>query len=219
VLRLSNPTGRRVAVALSVDGLNVINAKHADPRKSPKWILDPWETIEISGWQVSGSHARSFYFTGERNSYGAAIGQTENLGVIEAVFFREELSFTEQWLPFMNRDEKSQGKREREDSAGAAPRAQAPTTSPAPSGAMESQGKDKLDDDYAATGMGDKRRHDVREVEVELESSPAAKVRIRYEFRPQLVKLGVLPRYESPIDRRERAQGFASYCPEPGTRR
>lgn len=219
VLRLSNPTGRRVAVALSVDGLNTINAKHTDPRKAPKWILDPWETIEISGWQVSGSHARSFYFTGERDSYGAAIGQTENLGVIEAVFFREKLSFTEQWLPFMNKDEKSRGGAEREDSAGAAPRAQAPSSAPAPSGAMESQGRDKLDDDYAATGMGDKRRHDVREVEIELESSPAAKVRIRYEFRPQLVKLGVLPRHESPLDRRERARGFDSYCPEPDGRR
>ena len=54
VLRVTNPTGRRVAVALSVDGLNTINAKHTDPKNAPKWILDPWETIEISGWQVSG---------------------------------------------------------------------------------------------------------------------------------------------------------------------
>ena len=44
----------------------------------------------ISGWQVNDRTARSFYFTGERGtSYGAALGQTDNLGVIEAVFFRE----------------------------------------------------------------------------------------------------------------------------------
>ncbi|MBI2214673.1 MAG: hypothetical protein HYU52_13590 [Acidobacteria bacterium] len=214
-LRLSNPTGRRVAVALSVDGLNTINAKHTNPRNAPKWILEPWETIEISGWQVSGSHARSFYFTGERDSYGAAIGQTENLGVIEAVFFREKLSFAEEWLPFMNKDEKSKRGVEREDAAAARPRAQAPRSAQAPAGAAESQGHDKLDDDYAATGMGDRQRHDVRKVEIDLESSPSAKVRIRYEFRPQLVKLGVLPRYESPLDRRERSRGFDDYCPEP----
>lgn len=220
VLRVSNPTGRRVAVALSVDGLNTINAKHTDPRSAPKWMLDPWETIEISGWQVSGSHARSFYFTGERDSYGAALGQTENLGVIEAVFFREKLGFAEQWLPFMNKDEKGRRESEGQDRAGAAaPRAQAPSNAPSTGAAAESDAKGKLDDDYAATGMGDKRRHDIREVEVDLESNPIAKVRIRYEFRPQLVKLGVLPRDEEPIARRERATGFDNYCPEPGRHR
>lgn len=219
-LRLTNPTGRRVAVALSVDGLNTINAKHTDPRSAPKWILDPWETIEIVGWQVSGSHARSFYFTGERDSYGAALGQTENLGVIEAVFFREKLSFAEQWLPFMNKDEKSGRGAESENRAdsGAAPRAQAPARVPAPSSAAQGEAQGKLDDDYAATGMGDKHRNDVRKVELDLESSPIAKVRIRYEFRPQLVKLGVLPRYEAPLDRRENARGFEKFCPEPGVR-
>ncbi|MFA6955950.1 MAG: hypothetical protein WC538_08785 [Thermoanaerobaculia bacterium] len=222
ILRVSNPTGRRVAVALSVDGLNTINAKHTDPRSAPKWILDPWETIEISGWQVSGSHARSFYFTGERDSYGAALGQTENLGVIEAVFFREKLGFAEQWLPFMNKEEKSRREAEGQDRAGAAaPRAQAPSNAPSTGAgaAAESDSKGRLDDDYAATGMGDKRRHDIREVEVDLESNPIAKVRIRYEFRPQLVKLGVLPRHETPLDRRENARGFEKYCPEPGGRR
>ncbi len=214
VLRLSNPTGRRVAVALSVDGLNTINAKRTDPHHAPKWILDPWETIEISGWQVSGSHARSFYFTGETDSYGAALGQTENLGVIEAVYFREKLGFAEQWLPFMQKEERSRDGASRDEGErgaglGAAPRAQAPSS------ATESQGKDKLDDDYAATGMGNRQRNDVREVEVDLESKPAASVRIRYEFRPQLVKLGVLPRYERPLERRERARGFDNYCPEP----
>lgn len=220
VLRLSNPTGRRVAVALSVDGLNTINAKRTDPKRAPKWILDPWETIEISGWQVSGSHARNFYFTGESDSYGAALGQTENLGVIEAVFFREKLGFVESWLPFMQKEEKRsesapRGERERGAGASAEPRAQAPSSAQGSAGAMEAQGKDKLDDDYAATGMGDRRRHDVREVDIDLESSPAASIRIRYEFRPQLVKLGVLPRYEDPIERRERARGFDNYCPEP----
>lgn len=223
VLRLTNPTGRRVAVALSVDGLNTINAKHTDPKNAPKWILDPWQTIEISGWQVSGSHARSFYFTGENNSYGAALGQTENLGVIEAVFFREKLGFVENYLPFLQREEKSRDSAPRGDSGraegGAAPRAQAPSSAQAPSAPQESQGKDKLDDDYAATGMGNRQRHDIRQVEIDLESSPTASIRIRYEFRPQLVKLGVLPRYDEPIERRERARGFDNYCPEPGRHR
>jgi len=52
-------------------------------------------------------------------------------------------------------------------------------------------------------------------VDIDLEPEPAASIRIRYEFRPQLVKLGVFPREVTPLGRRERAQGFERYCPEP----
>src|SRR2546426_12201539 len=38
---------------------------------------------------MSSDRARRFYFTSERDSYGAKLGQTSNLGVISAVFFRE----------------------------------------------------------------------------------------------------------------------------------
>ena len=68
-------------------------------------------------------------------------------------------------------------------------------------------------EDYAATGMGSRTDHEVTMVDIDLEDHPAASVRVRYEFRPQLVRLGVLPRYEDPIGRRERARGFG-YCPE-----
>jgi hypothetical protein len=88
-IRLANPLGERVAVALSVDGLNTIDAKHTEARKASKWILDPYESIVISGWQINDKQARQFYFTTEENSYGAKLGKTENLGVISAVFFRE----------------------------------------------------------------------------------------------------------------------------------
>jgi hypothetical protein len=89
-LRITNPLGVRVAVALSVDGLNTIDAKHTTAQDARKWILDPYQTVVIPGWQVSGDTSRKFYFTGEKRSYGAALGQTANLGTIEAVFFREK---------------------------------------------------------------------------------------------------------------------------------
>jgi hypothetical protein len=41
---------------------------------------------------------------------------------------------------------------------------------------------------------------------------------IRYEYRPQLVRLGVLlPGTDEMVqlDRRERARGFDAFCPEP----
>src|SRR5207247_2436970 len=98
-LRLTNPTPYRVGVALSVDGLNTIDARHTGARGAAKWILGPYETVVISGWQVNDRTARSFFFTGERRSYGAALGQTDNLGVIEAVFYRERQPRISEYAP------------------------------------------------------------------------------------------------------------------------
>jgi len=188
-LRLTNPSPYRVAVALSVDGLNTIDARHTDSWTAAKWVLAPYESTEISGWQVSDRTARRFVFTGERDSYGAALGATKNLGVIEAVFYRER------------RRPERYDRRYEEGAVGQAP----------PSAA--SREKD-AQDDYAATGMGDQTGHDVERVSIDLEPDPIAKLRIRYEFRPQLVKLGVLRTYDG-LDRRERAEGFEGYCPQP----
>lgn len=200
-LRLTNPTGERVAVALSVDGLNTIDAKHTDGWSASKWVLDPYESVEISGWQVSDSAVRRFFFTGERSSYGAALGKTQNLGVIEAIFYRERSRPIALW----NR----QGAAAREESSAApAPKSQA---APSTVGAESA-----LSDEYAATGMGDRTRHDVTRVDVDLDPTPVRTTRIRYEFRAQLVKLGVLEASRpSRLERREKARGFEGYCPEP----
>lgn len=213
-LRISNPTPYRVAVALSVDGLNTIDARRSDPWSASKWILEPYGSTVISGWQVNNKAARSFFFTGENRSYGAALGETENLGVIAAVFFRER-------QPVVTYED-NQGMTPRQDSkdqsagSAAAPRAE---KSRAGAVAPSQASKEALSDEYAATGMGTKRRHEVESVEVDLERQPVASLRIRYEFRPQLVKLGIFPAYRrSPLERRERARGFEGYCPEPAAR-
>jgi hypothetical protein len=196
-LEIRNPLPERVAVAVSVDGLNSIDARHTDAWKARKWVLGPYETMVIPGWQVSGSSARSFVFTGEKSSYGAWLGKTENLGVLEAVFFREKSP-----IPMLER------------------RRESPSSQAAPEGApappAEARKDSELSDEYAATGIGGRTEHEVESVSMNLERRPEASIRIRYEFRPQLIGLGVLPRRPTPLDRREGASGFGqTYCPEP----
>lgn len=228
-IRITNPLNCRVAVALSVDGLNTINATHTDARSASKWVLGPYESVTISGWQINGSEARRFFFTGERDSYGAILGKTSDLGVIEAAFFKEK------GRPVVRRTKPAPLTPGRDKESGA----------PAPSGGIqggmagevgsssrdasrpEAQKKMELraqesappSDEFAATGIGDRTDHAVEWVNLELERNPSATVRVRYEFRDQLVKMGVLPkpcRPASPLDRREGARGFdGAYCPDP----
>jgi hypothetical protein len=86
--------------------------------------------------------------------------------------------------------------------------------------ARKGQISPQLDDEYAATGIGRSVHNDVRWVNMELDSRPAAEVVIRYEYYPALVRLGVLPRAyprPDPLRRREQASGFEDrrFSPEP----
>ncbi len=209
-LRVTNPLGVRVGVALAVDGLNTVDASHRDAASAVKWILEPYQTIVLEGWQVSSTDARRFVFTGERDSYGAALGKTEDLGVIEAVFFPERVRRPAPPLPIA-----CDGRDASRQSAGAPP---APRPKGEGTGARaeaEKSAASALSDEYAATGMGDRTRHEVTRIDLDLEKTPAARIRIRYEFRPQLVRLGLLPPEGDRLARRDRARGFDRYCPEP----
>ena len=198
-IRLRNPYPVRVAVALSVDGLNTIDARETTAAAARKWVLDPYEVVVISGWQTSQTEARRFEFTTEEKSYGQALGKTANLGVISAVFFKERV------VRFAPETSKRQD------------RQQASSTSPSES-PIGPRDESRMKEEYAATGMGRRADHAIEQVWLNLEESPSQVVSIRYEFRPQLVKLGVLAPapVADPLLRRERARGFEpGFCPEP----
>jgi hypothetical protein len=188
-IRLTNRTGRRVAAALSVDGLNVIDAKRTSAREARKWILDPWQSITLEGWQVSAGTARRFFFTTEAKSYGRWLGRTEDLGVISAAFFRER-PVAPPPAPISERSARAD--------------ADAPTS------AQKQQ-------EHAGTGIGREVDHRVVEVAFDAEPSPASVVTLRYEYRDALVRLGVLPSARDALARRERATGFSDtgFAPDP----
>jgi hypothetical protein len=176
-LRLTNKTGSRMAVALAVDGLNTIDAKSGSASKASKWVLDPWETITIEGWQIGADNARKFFFTSEDKSYGAWLGKTSNLGVIEAVAYREVAPHPPR-QPIYDREKKESGRMRSGESA-----------------APQASGKAAPD------------------------PTESLSIRLRYEYRQQLVDLGVLPspEEEQALARRERATGFDDFdfAPDP----
>jgi hypothetical protein len=206
-IRIRNPYGVRVAVALSVDGLNTIDARQTTAVGARKWVLGPYETVTISGWQTSQTEARRFEFTTEELSYGQALGKTANLGVITAVFFKERVT-----------DRMTEAAREASPPSPATAQPPADKRQRDESSASSAR---KAENEYAATGMGGSTGHVVTQVRMDLEDAPAQTVNIRYEFRPQLVRLGVLKPAPtaSHLERRERARGFEpGFCPEPPKR-
>ncbi|MGH9968983.1 MAG: hypothetical protein ACREBG_14440 [Pyrinomonadaceae bacterium] len=218
-VRLRNPLPYRVAVALSVDGLNSIDARRTSAWNASKWVIEAYGTIHIGGWQMSSERARRFYFTTERDSYAARLGQTSNLGVISAVFFREVRRVPVPIAPPprprpLYRDE---GERDRQ-------RSEAPSPSAESQKATKAEKRGTIaplpDDEYAATGIGRSVRNDVRWVDMDLEPHPAAEVVLRYEYYQGLVRLGIMPRpypQPDPLRRREGATGFEDrrFSPEP----
>ena len=223
-MRLTNHTAERVAMALSVDGLNSIDARSTTVRQASKWIVGPYRTVIVDGWQTSSSTARRFFFTTEERSYGAWLGRTTNLGVVSAAVFREDRP-----VP-TPRPYAAPGRRE-----GAGPGEPGPSDAPekskrrgdpqrdGASSRVESEAMRESDvaDDLAATGIGRELDHRVQRVEFRAQAEPAALLELRYEYYGVLVRLGVLPDPSAwiggPLDRRERARGFidGAFSPDP----
>jgi hypothetical protein len=258
-LRVRNPTCQRVAVALSVDGLDVIDAKHGTALEATKWLLSPGETIDIPGWQVSGEIARQFFFTEMKSSYAKWLGKTRNVGTIEAVFFREKKSpFPAPCVDGALLQRRDTAPRSRNEGAssngpggvqegvpggvaggvprgmdGGVPSAGGSGTAPAPSGQAKAEvtvsaeaplsdaretrktPSEKGAEDFAATGIGRQVRFPVVWVDFNEDPNPVAGIALRYEFRRELIRLGVLPRDED-LYARERGRGFEpGYAPDP----
>jgi hypothetical protein len=221
-LSIHNPTGTRVAVALSVDGMNTIDARHTSAWEAHKWVIEPYGTINVRGWQMSSENARRFYFTTERDSYGAKIGQTANLGVISAVFFRERRPIViTPVTPGRGEDRPIYKDEDRSrDNRAPSPSESAGTTANRDAAKQRSANSyPPPDDESAATGIGRTINNGVSWIKMDLDPRPTGEITIRYEYRAALVRLGIIPRdYARPdvLNRRERAEGFEpKYCPQP----
>ncbi|MFH1783428.1 MAG: hypothetical protein ABH868_00805 [bacterium] len=159
-IRLHNPLPVRVAVNLTIDGLNSITGEPSKPSDGSKWIIDPYSYVTIRGWQVTGSDARRFFFTGKEASYAKWQSNSwgrdlsVNCGVIGAAYFwnRRELEDYFEQHPLYEYTRKhnsfpgmSDAKKQR----------------CAPSAEREEMAADEM---KAGTGMGERESHPVTRV-------------------------------------------------------
>lgn len=187
-VRLTNQTGERVLVVLSVDGVNAVSGQTASAGQGG-YVLDPWESAEIAGWRKSLDDVAQFYFTDLPDSYAARTGRPGNVGVIGIAVFNERARRTYSPYPI------SGPPIARDDARGGAESKAAP----APSAAREaSSASDSAYGGVArqsiGTGHGAREWAPVGQTEFQRGSSrPTQVTELHYEDNDALASLGVLP--------------------------
>jgi hypothetical protein len=227
-LVLKNNTGRRVAVLLAVDGLNVVNGETSNLRSTePMYVLGPWEQSTIRGWRSSLDEVRRFVFVDERKSYAQRTGQANSdMGWIRVLAFREQLSWWDtrdndgRRIKQQYRDDGSSVPMPREESSKDGARApQAAPQAPQASGkavAPEAQDNmargDEGGQNFPGTGWGDRREDHVSRVQFNPEPVALDRIIFRYEYASGLAALGIDPSrhgWQNRLASRDGEPGFA----------
>ena len=184
-VRLTNTTGERVLVVLSVDGVNAVSGQTAAPSQAG-YVLEPWETAEIAGWRKSLDDIAQFLFTDLPDSYAARTGRPDNVGVIGIAVFRER-QVQPVYAPPAPPIAAEQGMA-RERAAGNAAKA---------AEAMADTAPQRL-----GTGHGQREWAPVGQTEFERATrSPQQVSQLRYDDARTLAAIGVLPQPYRPYAR------------------
>jgi hypothetical protein len=83
-----NGTSARFEVVASVDGLDVIDGKPADPGRRG-YLVDPYGTLVIDGFRTSSDQVAAFRFGRVAESYAAQTAGDRNVGVVGLAIFAE----------------------------------------------------------------------------------------------------------------------------------
>jgi hypothetical protein len=95
IIRITNPTDRRIEAVVSVDGLDVIDGENGDLRKRG-YVVPPYGETRIEGFRTSQADVATFRFSSVGGSYAGQKGKARNVGVIAVALFEESVPHEEQ---------------------------------------------------------------------------------------------------------------------------
>ena len=213
-LAVTNQTGERVGVLLSVDGLNVVNGERSSlAGTEPMYVLGPYERAVIRGWRTSLRDVRRFVFVDEERSYAERTGQANgDLGWIRVLSFREQRP--QVWIEprFREEDEPlpyGARKPQQEGSEQAAPNDQGRDSRQSKDGlAKRSAGSlqsQPAPESNPGTGWGERSSDPVQRTVFLAAHHATDHVILRYEYESGLRALGIFPRHGRTL-RRERGE-------------
>ena len=212
-VRMENRSGQRVLVVLSVDGVNAITGQTASPSQSG-YVLEPWQSSEITGWRKSNAEVAQFVFTRSSDSYASRTGRPANVGVIGIAVFNEARRPVYDVRPLPMPRPTPRPMPQYEDRAEASANASSRAAEAAAPGAMaKSESRQRL-----GTGHGEREWSSSSLTNFERASrTPMQVSEIRYDSRQRLVAMGILPRGYPRVD--NSPQAFPSgFVPDPPAR-
>ncbi len=201
-VRLSNRSGARVMVVLSVDGINAVTGETAGLGQVG-YVLMPGQSTEITGWRKSLTEAAAFYFTALPDSYAARTDRPDNVGVIGAAVFRER-----ERAPEVSRRPFDSAEPSLAQNADRARGAAESSAAPAP--AAKAAGS--LRDERLGTGHGEREYMPTSQTRFERASErPNEVVRLRYDSHERLLASGVIRPRPAPWV----PEPFPGFVPDP----
>ncbi len=178
-IQVTNRSGRRIAVAIAVDGRNIIDGKKSDLKRTERmYIIGPYETSTFEGWRTGMDRTNRFYFTEQPDSYAEKVfADASAMGTIALAVYREKLS---EIVPDSGRSS-----RMKDAPAGAAPCA--------PGERRSADGLELKKNEQAGTGFGETTYSPAYVVHFNPEHTVAEKIVLKYEWRSELLRKGIIP--------------------------
>ncbi len=189
-VRLTNTSGERVLVVLSVDGVNAVTGETANPSQAG-YVLAPWQSTEVAGWRKSLEDVAQFVFTDLPDSYAARTGRPDHVGVIGIAVFRESQPYPvyQPGPPIAN------GARERDASKAARAASPAAAESAASGSTAADSAYGGVAQQRIGTGHGQREWAPVGRTDfIRASTRPTQVTQLRYDDIDTLAALGIVPR-------------------------
>jgi len=216
-VRITNNSGGRVLVVMSVDGVNVLTGQTAGYNQKG-YILRPYVSADVSGWRKSDTQVAAFTFAPLSQSYAARTGRPGDVGVIGIAVFnersREPIAVGPAMPEYRGRiagdyPEEAQARvQSAPPPAVVAPAAPSARRAPAPEAAQSAE--------RLGTGHGAREWSAVSTVAFERATSyPQFTSQIEYDSYDNLVARGVIPRGRPAPSRSRPFPTEPGYVPDP----
>jgi hypothetical protein len=178
-IQVTNRSNRRIGVGIAVDGRNIIDGKKSDlERKERMYIIGPHETNTFEGWRTGMERTNRFYFTEQSDSYAEKVfADASAMGTIALAVYNEKLP---EIIPYSD-----SSSRMKEAPSEAAPGASA--------GSRSADRAEQKKTQEAGTGFGETMYSPARVVRFDPEDTTAEKIVLKYEWRSELCRKGIIP--------------------------
>ena len=176
-IQVTNKSGRRIGVVIAVDGRNIISAKKSNlTRNERMYIIGPYETNTFEGWRTAMDRTNRFYFTESSDSYAERVfADGSAMGTIAVAVYREKVPEMPQ--PSVMKEAPA---------AGAVPEPRATSES------LSADRAERKKSEQAGTGFGETTYSPSRYVQFEPEGSAVDRIVMKYEWRSELCKKGII---------------------------